>query len=197
MSLISVIRRITAHSTGPKRRRMPALCLFSTLLSSIALTRSREYLLQRLIKENSHRHSGCWGTFAGQQRSITHFNDFCSGGDERTCSNPMLAHQRTKRIKSRKTKNIPANPKIQKSNLWKETEMPAHKKRPKYQRAENRRSQNAKGAHTKEPKKQVTEGGTKIKEPKKQEPKEATQPLCPNFNNKMNLSSRAYPFKPD
>ena len=50
---------------------------------------------------------------------------------------------------------------------------------------------------TKEPKKQVTEGGTKIKEPKKQEPKEATQPLCPNFNNKMNLSSRAYPFKPD
>jgi hypothetical protein len=70
-------------------------------------------------------------------------------------------------------------------------------KKPKYQRAENRRSQNAKGANTKEPKKQATEGGTKIKEPKKQEPKEATQPLCPNFNNKMNLSSRAYPFKPD
>ena len=40
----------------------------------------------------------------------------------------MLAHQRTKRIKSRKTKNIPANPKIQKSNPWKETQMPAHKK---------------------------------------------------------------------
>ena len=35
MSLISVIRRITAHSTGPKRRRISAQRLFSTLLNSM------------------------------------------------------------------------------------------------------------------------------------------------------------------
>jgi len=65
----------------------------------------------------------------------------------------MLAHQRTKRIKSRKTKNIPANPKIQKSNPWKETQMPAHKKaevtesrkskKPERQRSPHQRAEEA------------------------------------------------------
>ena len=74
--------------------------------------------------------------------------------------------------------------------------MPAHKKAEVPESRKSKKPERQR-SHTKEPKKQVTEGGTKIKEPKKQEPKEATQPLCPNFNNKMNLSSGAYPFKPD
>ena len=109
MSLISVIRRITAHSTGPKRRRMPALCLFSTLLSSIALTRSREYLLQRLIKENSHRHSGCWGTFAGQQRSITHFIELLLRRGRTHLQQSNACSSKNQKNQEPKTKNIPAN----------------------------------------------------------------------------------------